>query len=139
VRLEVSGSVSLAERAELDRLVESWTARLLRFDLDDQTVLAPSADEIRELAERPGDPIISRVAAELVAMLEGSPVAARPASVPAESGPPAPDVIRRAIHILHSLVTAADADASEAPAVSPASRSTAEPAAAAPAPAEDAT
>jgi DNA repair exonuclease SbcCD nuclease subunit len=144
VRLEVSGSVSLAERADLDRLVESWTARLLRFDLDDQTVLAPSADEIRELAERPGDPIISRVAAELVAMLEGSPVAAGSASapvaagiLPAESGPPTSDVIRRAIRILHSLVTAADA--ADAPAVSPASRSTAAPAVASPVRAEDAT
>ncbi len=104
-RLEVSGSVSLAERAELDGIVESWTARLLRLDLDDQTVLAPSADEIRELAERPGDPIIARVAGELVTLLEGS-------AQPAETGPVDPDVVRRAIHILHALVTAPDAEES---------------------------
>ncbi|MFM7136139.1 MAG: exonuclease SbcCD subunit D [Planctomycetota bacterium] len=103
-RLEVSGSVSLATRAELDAIVESWTARLLRLDLDDQTVLAPSADEIRDLADRPGDPIITRVATELVAMLEG---ATAPAS---DEVPPDPDVVRRAIHILHALVTSADAD-----------------------------
>jgi DNA repair exonuclease SbcCD nuclease subunit len=124
-RLEVSGSVSLAERAALDQIVESWTARLLRLDLDDQTVLAPSADEIRELAERPGDPIIARVAAELVVMLEASSGAT--GILPAESGLPAPDVVRRAIHILHALVTAADADLPEPP------RALAEPAAAAPA------
>jgi DNA repair exonuclease SbcCD nuclease subunit len=100
-RLEVSGSVSLAERAELDRIVESWTARLLRLDLDDQTVLAPAPDEIRELAERPGDPIIARVAAELIAML-----AATPGAAAAADGPPDPDVIRRAIHILHALAVA---------------------------------
>lgn len=101
-RLEVGGSVSLAQRAELDRIVESWTARLLRLDLDDQTVLAPSADEILALSERPGDPIIARVAGELVAMLEGSaPVAETDAAASAE-------VIRRAIHLLHSLVAAAD-------------------------------
>ena len=145
VRLEVSGSVSLAERAELDRLVESWTARLLRFDLDDQSVLAPSADEIRELAERPGDPIIARVATELMAMLGHSPAAARPASapvaagvLPAESGPPTPDVVRRAIHILHSLVTAAESIPDEATPAALATCSTAEPAAASPAPAKDA-
>jgi len=103
-RVEVSGSVALAERAALDRIVESWTARLLRFDLDDQTVLAPSADEIRELAERPGDPIIARVASELVAMLE----VAAPAAADDRSSDP--DVIRRAIHMLHALVTAADSD-----------------------------
>jgi len=98
-RLELTGSVSLAARAELDRLVESWTARLLRLDLDDQTVLAPSADEIRELAERPSDPIIARVASELVAMLEQ-------ASSPTDGSLPDPEVIRHAIHLLHALVSA---------------------------------
>ena len=106
-RLEVNGSVSLAERAALDRIVESWTARLLRLDLDDQTVLAPSPDEIRELAERPGDPIIARVATELVALLEGGVAA------PGGEGPPDPDVVRRAIHMLHALVTAADGEAGD--------------------------
>ena len=119
-RLEVSGSVSLAERAEFDRIVESWTARLLRLDLDDQTVLAPSAEEIRDLAERPGDPIIARVAAELVAMLEGqSPRSGAGESATGlagaagfelgESAPLDADIVRRAIHILHALVTAGDA------------------------------
>jgi DNA repair exonuclease SbcCD nuclease subunit len=106
-RLEVSGSISLAERAELDRLVESWTARLLRLDLDDQTVLAPSADEIRELAERPGDPIIARVASALVEMLQGATPSA------GDESPPDPDVVRRGIHLLHALVTTADADPPE--------------------------
>jgi len=125
-RLELSGSVSLAERAELDRIIESWAARLLRLDLDDQTVLSPSPAEIRELAERPGDPIIACVAAELIAMLEPE--------TPASGGdaPPDPDVIRRAIYTLHALVTAADPEPT-------ADRPTPVPAAATPAmlPAED--
>lgn len=119
-RLEVSGSVSLAERTEFDRIVESWTARLLRLDLDDQTVLAPSPAEIRDLAERPGDPIIARVAAELVAMLEGESLrsgSGESATVLAgaagfelaESARLESDLVRRAIHILHALVTAGDA------------------------------
>ena len=104
-RLEVSGSVSLAERAELDGIVESWTARLLRLDLDDQTVLVPSQEEIRDLAGRPGDPIIARVAAELIALLEGG-------AEPGGEGRPEPEVVRRAIHMLHSLVTTIDANSS---------------------------
>jgi len=124
-RLEVSGSVSLAERAELDRIVESWTARLLRLDLDDQTVLAPAPDEIRELAERPGDPIITRVAAELIAMLAATPGAAAPsrnaaaatAADTAADGPPDPDVIRRAIHILHALAVAPPGISASTPAI----------------------
>jgi hypothetical protein len=111
-RLEVSGSVSLAERDELDQVVESWTARLLRFDIDDQTVLAPSADEIRELAERPGDPIIARVAGELVTRLAGSiegPTATNSAdNEPGEIAAADPDVVRHAIHLLHAIVAAAD-------------------------------
>jgi len=106
-RLEVSGSVSLAERAALDQLVESWMARLLRLDLDDQTVLAPAPHEIRELAERPGDPIIARVATELVALLEGG------AADPGGESPPDPDIVRRAIHMLHAIVTAADGEAGD--------------------------
>lgn len=116
-RLEVRGTVSLGARAELDQLIESWTARLLRLDLDDQTVLAPSADEIRELAERPGDPIIARVAAELVAMLERS--SGTVGSTPADSTAHDPDVVRRAIHIIHALVAAADALPSVEPAAGP--------------------
>jgi len=135
-RLEMSGSVSLAERAELDQLVESWTARLLRLDLDDQTVLAPAAEEIRELAERPGDPIIARVAAELVEML-GTSSASTPTAIvnslpsaglqPTDVGSPDPDVIRRAIHILHALVAAA-AEPVEAPPPAASPRTVAEPA-----------
>jgi hypothetical protein len=106
-RLEVRGSVSLAQRAELDQIVESWTARLLRLDLDDQTVLAPSAEEIRDLAERPGDPIIARVAAELVALLE------RESTMRSDAEPCDPDVARRAIHILHHLVASAGSPAAE--------------------------
>jgi DNA repair exonuclease SbcCD nuclease subunit len=121
VRLQLTGSVSLADRAALDRLVESWTARLLRLDVDDRTTLAPSPDEVRELAERPGDPIIARVAGELMALLDGELMAmpAGKASDAARSGGtadtdshstdgPDPDVVRQAIHMLHALVSAAD-------------------------------
>ena len=87
--LVLQGSVSLADRQALDQILDTWSARLLRLDIDDGVRLAPSADEIRELAERPGDPIISRVATELLRRA-------------AENGADA-DVIREAIHLLHSL------------------------------------
>jgi len=137
-RLEVSGTVSLAQRAEFDRIVESWTARLLRLDLDDRTILAPSPDEIRELAERPGDPIIARVAAELVALLERAGPASTdtastgvggrqpPAGDAAGAGDVEPDVIRRAIHILHALVAGGEPEPADEPpsATVPAAHST---------------
>ena len=90
-RITVTGTVSLAGRQELDRIIESWDARLLRLDLVDAVKIAPTADEIHELAERPSDPIISRVATELVQRLEAG-------------GPQAEiDVIRQAIFMLHAL------------------------------------
>ena len=90
-RITVTGTVSLAGRQELDRIIESWDARLLRLDLVDAVKIAPTADEIHELAARPNDPIISRVATELVQRLEAG-------------GPQAEiDVIRQAIFMLHSL------------------------------------
>jgi DNA repair exonuclease SbcCD nuclease subunit len=92
-RITVTGTVSLAGRQELDRIIESWQARLLRLDLVDTVRIAPTVDEIHDLAARPGDPIISRVAAELVRRLE-------------EGGPQTEiDVIRHAIFTLHALTT----------------------------------
>lgn len=92
-RVRVTGSVSLAGRAELDAIKESWAARLLRFDVDDQTTLIPSVAEIRDLAERPGDPITASVAAELAARL-----------APGASTNPADLVVaREALQLLHAL------------------------------------
>jgi len=92
VDLSLRGSVSLAARRELDAVLESWSHRLLRLDVDDAVLLEPSPDEIHDLANRPGDPIISRVAGELARRLEGG-------------GGDVADV-RQAINILHSLCTA---------------------------------
>lgn len=91
-RLHLTGTVSLAGREELDRLAESWQARLLRLDLVDDVRLAPATDELTDLTARPDDPIIARVAAALLRRLENPS--------PADD----PDVVRRAIHLLHGLV-----------------------------------
>jgi hypothetical protein len=89
VDLSLRGSVSLGDRRELDQVLESWSHRLLRLDIADAVMLAPSPDEIHALASRPGDPIISRVAGELARRLDAE-------------GTDAADV-RQAINILHAL------------------------------------
>jgi DNA repair exonuclease SbcCD nuclease subunit len=92
VDLSLHGTASLAARRDLESILESWSARLLRLDVADAVRLAPSAEEISGLADRPDDPIISRVAAELIRRLA------------ADEGDG--DVIRQAIHQLHSLCDA---------------------------------
>lgn len=89
VALTLSGRLSLGARRELDRVIESWSHRLLDLGLDDRTTTVPSAEEIRGLVERAGDPIVAGVAAELVRIMEGDPAAA--------------DDARTAIDILHGL------------------------------------
>jgi hypothetical protein len=90
-RVGLTGTVSLAGRAELDRIVESWRARLVRFDLDDAVRIAPTLAEIHDLANRPNDPIISRVATELIGRLRAGGDAADL------------DMVRQAIFMLHAL------------------------------------
>jgi DNA repair exonuclease SbcCD nuclease subunit len=65
VSLVLRGSVSLAARAEVDRMIETWTARLCRLKLDDQLTIAPTDAEIDMLAAQGDDPIIAGVAASL--------------------------------------------------------------------------
>ena len=89
VDLALGGRVSLAARRDLDRVVESWSHRVLRLDVRDEVTLVPSADEIRELVDRADDPILSRVAAELVRRIEAGGAEA--------------DDARDAVNILHGL------------------------------------
>ena len=87
--LSLGGRVSLAARRELDSVLEAWSHRLLRLDVHDDVTLVPSEDEIRSLTERANDPIVSRVAADLVARMEAGGVEA--------------DDARAAVNILHWL------------------------------------
>ena len=100
VDLVLSGRVSLAARRELDRVLESWSHRLLRLDVQDDVALEPSAEEIRELTERADDPIIAGVAAELVRRIEAG-------------GDDAGDA-REAVNILHGLCPRSARQAGEA-------------------------
>lgn len=79
LRLSLHGSLSLESRRSLDAFLESLENRLLRLKLDDRIRLAPSDDEVRALVDTGSDPLISRVGAQLIAMLEadseGAPAA----------------------------------------------------------------
>ena len=60
--LTLSGSIGMRAYDRLDKIVESLEARLLRLKLVDQTVLAPSQEEIEELTRSIANPLIARVA-----------------------------------------------------------------------------
>lgn len=72
LRLELSGSLGIEASTELEKLIETWNARLLRVKLSNQTTIAPSAIELESLTQRAGDPLVSRVAAKLVALAAGN-------------------------------------------------------------------
>jgi len=70
ISLVLRGSVSLAARAEVDRMIETWTARLCRLKLDDQLAIAPTDAEIDMLVTQGNDPIIAGVATSLRSQLK---------------------------------------------------------------------
>lgn len=72
LRLHLEGSLGIAARQRLEQLTESWGARLIRLQLLDRTTLAPTPEELDGLTRRAGDPLISRVAARLVALAAGA-------------------------------------------------------------------
>jgi DNA repair exonuclease SbcCD nuclease subunit len=66
LRLCLSGSLGIEASIRLEQIRESLEARLLRVKLVDQTFLAPATEEIQVLTQGGGDPLIARVAAQLV-------------------------------------------------------------------------
>lgn len=72
LRLHLSGSLGIQASVRLERRIESWTARLIRLKLDDQTTIAPSSEEVEGLTRRSSDPLISRVASRLIEMTSGT-------------------------------------------------------------------
>jgi DNA repair exonuclease SbcCD nuclease subunit len=66
LRLDISGTLGIQATIELESLIETFEARLLRLKLTNRTVLAPNDAEIEELTSRSGDPVIASVARQLV-------------------------------------------------------------------------
>ena len=72
LRLELTGSLGIEATTRLEQFLESLDARLLRLKLANRTVVSPSPDEIAALTQRASDPLIARVATQLVARASGS-------------------------------------------------------------------
>lgn len=72
LRLELSGSLGIEASTQLEEMLDTWNARLLRVKLANQATIAPSAEELAGLTQRPSDPLVSRVAANLVALAAGN-------------------------------------------------------------------
>lgn len=70
LRLEVSGSLSLAGHRRYDALIDDLRTQLLRLRLKGQCQQAPEAAELQALTERPGDPLIAAVARQLRQQLD---------------------------------------------------------------------
>ena len=70
--LKIQGSLGIEATTRLEQKLEAWEARLLRLKLLNQTVVAPSIEEIEALASRTDDPLISSVAAKLLTSARGN-------------------------------------------------------------------
>lgn len=71
LQLELDGALSISASLALQELLDTWRARLLRLKLRNQTSLAPSEEEIHNLTGRATDPLISRVARQLLHESQG--------------------------------------------------------------------
>lgn len=71
LRLSLSGSLGIEASSRLGLIIESLEARLLRLKLSDHTVIAATEEEIRALTQSGDDPLIARVAAQLVERAAG--------------------------------------------------------------------
>jgi len=69
--LSLEGSLGIEASGRLEKLLESWESRLLRLKLGHRVTIAPSDAEIATLTQRAEDPLIARVADQLVAQIEG--------------------------------------------------------------------
>ncbi len=66
IQLELTGSLGLEAYAELEKILNSLEARLVRLKVIREVQVAPTEDEITELAQRPNDPLIASVAQALI-------------------------------------------------------------------------
>lgn len=69
--LNLEGSLGIEAAGRLEKILESWEARLLHLKLDYQVAIAPTEDEIADLSRRSDDPLIATVAAHLVTEAQG--------------------------------------------------------------------
>ena len=66
LKLALTGTLGIEASNELENIIESLEARLLRLKLDNQTVIAPTDDEIEAMTQQQSDPLIAHVALRLI-------------------------------------------------------------------------
>ena len=71
LRLRLTGSLGIEAATRLEQMLESLDARVLRLKLVDQTLVAPTDQEIEALTRSGSDPLIANVALRLVALSAG--------------------------------------------------------------------
>ncbi len=69
--LSLDGSLGIEASGRLEKILESWNARLVRLKLDHHVTIAPTEEEIIALTRRAEDPLIATVARQLVAGIHG--------------------------------------------------------------------
>lgn len=69
--LFLEGSLGIEASRRLEKILESWEARLVRLKLDHQVTIAPTDEEITALTQRSEDPLIASVASQLVTQIDG--------------------------------------------------------------------
>ena len=89
--------MSLAGHRSYEGLLERLEAQLLRLKLRGGCDAAPGREELAQLTQRPGDPLIAQVASHLATMLQNSS--------------PDPATARLALSELYRAVQLADAAA----------------------------
>ncbi len=72
LRLTLRGRLSLEAAARLEDFLTTLESRLLRLRIKKEFRLEPSEEEVASLANRPADPLLSRVAENLFETAEGS-------------------------------------------------------------------
>lgn len=69
LQLRLTGSLGIEAADALERLLDTFSSRLLRLKLYDEVVTAPTGEELAELSGNLSDPLVAKVATRLVAML----------------------------------------------------------------------
>lgn len=70
LQLSMTGSLGLELFANLEKKLDTYSNRLLRLKLDNQVKVNPSLDELESLQSSAKDPLIARVATQLVSLID---------------------------------------------------------------------
>ncbi len=70
IKLELSGTLGLNAFSQMEEIIDSLKARLIRLKLSLAVTITPTQEEVLSLIQRPNDPLLAKVASELVKMTQ---------------------------------------------------------------------